>query len=82
MAVYDYIWTAEKPSAAGATPMDEPHQEPSPLPQGETSTHVAIHTLYVSGLKQRYRHFLRQPDGAIVEVRAFRLRWPAFVCIR
>ncbi|XP_019731095.1 uncharacterized protein ofcc1 [Hippocampus comes] len=68
VTVYDYMWTAENPSAADATPTDERHQEPSPLPQGETSTHVAIHTLYVGGLKQRYRHFLRRPDGAIVEV--------------
>uniref|UniRef100_A0A3Q2XUF7 Uncharacterized protein n=1 Tax=Hippocampus comes TaxID=109280 RepID=A0A3Q2XUF7_HIPCM len=71
VTVYDYMWTAENPSAADATPTDERHQEPSPLPQGETSTHVAIHTLYVGGLKQRYRHFLRRPDGAIVEVRHF-----------
>ncbi|XP_051909950.1 uncharacterized protein ofcc1 [Hippocampus zosterae] len=68
VAVYEHTWTAKKPSGAGATPADERHREPSPLPLGETSTHVAIHTLYVSGLKQRYRHFLRRPDGAIVEV--------------
>ncbi|XP_061522456.1 uncharacterized protein ofcc1 [Phycodurus eques] len=68
VAVYDYIWTAEDPLAGSATPVDDPHRKPSPLPQGETSTHVAIYTLYVSGLKQRYRHFLRQPDGAIIEV--------------
>uniref|UniRef100_A0A8C4YXK6 Uncharacterized protein n=1 Tax=Gadus morhua TaxID=8049 RepID=A0A8C4YXK6_GADMO len=36
---------------------------------GELSTHVSIYTLYLSGLRQRYRHFLRQADGSIVEVR-------------
>ncbi|XP_057680658.1 uncharacterized protein ofcc1 isoform X1 [Corythoichthys intestinalis] len=68
VAVYDYIWTAENPLAGSTAPIDDPLREPSPLPKGETSTHVAIYTLYISGLKQRYRHFLRQPDGAIIEV--------------
>ncbi|XP_054622147.1 uncharacterized protein ofcc1 isoform X3 [Dunckerocampus dactyliophorus] len=66
VAVYDYIWTAEDPLAGSATAIDDPRT--SPPPEGETSTHVAVYTLYVSGLKQRYRHFLRQPDGAIIEV--------------
>ncbi|CAJ1082412.1 uncharacterized protein ofcc1 [Xyrichtys novacula] len=63
VAVYDYIWTAEDPSAGSETP-----REGEPLPEGETSTHVAIFTLYLSGRKQTYRRFLRQPDGAITEV--------------
>ncbi|XP_061661545.1 uncharacterized protein ofcc1 [Syngnathoides biaculeatus] len=66
--VYDYISTAANPLAGSATSIDDPNREPSRLPQGGTTTHVAIYTLYVSGLKQRYRHFLRQPDGTIVEV--------------
>ncbi|XP_061122198.1 uncharacterized protein ofcc1 isoform X1 [Syngnathus typhle] len=68
VAVYDYIWTAENPLAGSSTPIDDPHSESSPMPHGETSTHMAIYTLYLSGLKRRYRHFLRQPDGAIIEV--------------
>ncbi|KAF3703458.1 hypothetical protein EXN66_Car019146 [Channa argus] len=74
VAVYDYIWTADDPMPRSAAPRDEPQREctdpignESPS-QGETSTHVAVYTLYLSGLKQRFRHFLRQPDGAIVEV--------------
>ncbi|XP_068565345.1 uncharacterized protein [Cebidichthys violaceus] len=67
VAVYDYIWTAEDPLAGAAAPTDLP-REGAALPEGETSTHVAVYTLYLSGLKQRYRHFLRQPDGAIIEV--------------
>ncbi|KAK2859332.1 hypothetical protein Q5P01_003952 [Channa striata] len=67
--VYDYIWTAENPRLPhSAAPADEPQREDESPPQGETSTHVAVYTQYLSGLKQRYRHFLRQPDGAIVEV--------------
>nr|XP_046227443.1 uncharacterized protein ofcc1 isoform X2 [Scatophagus argus] len=67
VAVYDYIWTVEDPLAGSAAP-SEPQREDAPVPEGETSTHVAIYTLYLSGLRQRYRHFLRQPDGAIIEV--------------
>ncbi|XP_062415349.1 uncharacterized protein ofcc1 [Pungitius pungitius] len=67
VAVYDYIWTVEDPLAGSAAPSDLP-RDGATLPEGETSTHVAVYTLYLSGLKQRYRHFLRQPDGAIIEV--------------
>lgn len=38
-------------------------------PVGETTTHVSISTLHLSGLRRRYRHFVRQSDGAILEVR-------------
>ena len=34
----------------------------------EVTTHTSIHTLHVDGLRELYRHFLRLPDGAIVEV--------------
>ncbi|XP_069007244.1 uncharacterized protein ofcc1 [Embiotoca jacksoni] len=68
VAVSDYIWTAEDHLSGSAAPNHEAHTEGAPQPEGETSTHVAVYTLYLSGLKQRYRHFLRQPDGAITEV--------------
>ena len=35
----------------------------------EITTHVSIHTLHLDGLRELYRHFLRLPDGTIVEVR-------------
>uniref|UniRef100_A0A3P9PVM5 Uncharacterized LOC103482507 n=1 Tax=Poecilia reticulata TaxID=8081 RepID=A0A3P9PVM5_POERE len=68
VAVYDSIWTAEDSLSSAAAPGDEPHTADGLPPESETSTHVVIQTLYLSGLKQRYRHFLRQPDGAIIEV--------------
>lgn len=34
----------------------------------EITTHVAIHTMHLDGLRELYRHFLRLPDGAVVEV--------------
>ncbi|XP_045920958.1 uncharacterized protein ofcc1 [Micropterus dolomieu] len=67
VAVYDYIWTVEDP-LAGSTAPSEPLREGTPPPERETSTYVAIYILFLSGLKQRYRHFLRQTDGAIIEV--------------
>ncbi|XP_076017177.1 uncharacterized protein ofcc1 [Genypterus blacodes] len=63
VAVYDYIWTAEDRLVGSTHPNADP-----PRPGGETCTHVAVYTLYLSGVKQRHRHFLRQPGGTIVEV--------------
>ena len=34
----------------------------------EITTHVSIHTVHLDGLRELHRHFLRLPDGAIVEV--------------
>ncbi|XP_073797536.1 uncharacterized protein ofcc1 isoform X4 [Danio rerio] len=62
VAVYDYIWTEEEPVEGLAPPTGTPNTG------CETSTHVSIYTLHLSGLRQHYRHFLRQPDGAIIQV--------------
>ncbi|XP_034561735.1 uncharacterized protein ofcc1 [Notolabrus celidotus] len=67
VAVHDYLWSVEEPSAGPAAPSESPG-EGTRQPEGETSTHVAVFTLYLSGRKQKYRQFLRQPDGAITEV--------------
>uniref|UniRef100_A0A3Q3VXF9 Uncharacterized protein n=1 Tax=Mola mola TaxID=94237 RepID=A0A3Q3VXF9_MOLML len=68
VAVYDHIWTMEDPLANSVVPSELP-REGEPHPEGETRTHVEIYTLFQSGQRQRYRHFIRQPDGAIIEVR-------------
>uniref|UniRef100_A0A669EIX4 Orofacial cleft 1 candidate gene 1 protein n=1 Tax=Oreochromis niloticus TaxID=8128 RepID=A0A669EIX4_ORENI len=68
VAVYDYILTTEDPVSDSAAPSDESHRDGAHMPEDETSTHVAVYTLHLSGLKQIYRHFLRQSDGAIIEV--------------
>uniref|UniRef100_A0A671KSM9 Uncharacterized protein n=1 Tax=Sinocyclocheilus anshuiensis TaxID=1608454 RepID=A0A671KSM9_9TELE len=62
VAVYDYIWTEEEPVVGLAPPSGTPNTG------CETSTHLSIYTLHLSGLRHHYRHFLRQPDGAILEV--------------
>uniref|UniRef100_A0A667Z9G2 Orofacial cleft 1 candidate gene 1 protein n=1 Tax=Myripristis murdjan TaxID=586833 RepID=A0A667Z9G2_9TELE len=81
VAVYDYIWTEEDPSVGPAPPNADPPRggAPSQVAAGETSTHVAIYTLYLSGLRQRHRHFLRQPDGALVERRKWMLGYFQFL---
>ncbi|XP_058231815.1 uncharacterized protein ofcc1 [Hemibagrus wyckioides] len=61
VAVYDYIWSQEVSGGC-----ESPGAVVTEV--GETSSHVSIYTLYLSGLRQRYRHFLRQPSGAIVEL--------------
>ncbi|KAG7488614.1 hypothetical protein MATL_G00036700 [Megalops atlanticus] len=70
VAVYDYIWT-EDPSAGCAISSCDPQHSTGPsgaAPSREISTHVSVYTLHLNGQRELYRHFLRQPDGAIVEV--------------
>jgi hypothetical protein len=57
LQVEDKVWDA----STGVEQKDTKAKE-------EITTHVAIHTLHLDGLRQLYRHFLRLPDGAICEV--------------
>jgi len=56
------------------TVWDENGEERTEVKEGkkEVTTHLAIHTLHLDGLRELHRHFLRLPDGAIVEVMAKR----------
>ncbi|XP_041361349.1 uncharacterized protein LOC121377431 [Gigantopelta aegis] len=67
VAIYDYIWEEEE---VEESIWDENGEEIQHKQQGrkEITTHVSIHTLHLDGLRELYRHFLRLPDGAIVEV--------------
>ncbi|KAJ8277543.1 hypothetical protein GJAV_G00076420 [Gymnothorax javanicus] len=71
VAVYDYIWM-EDPSAGFATSSRDPQHGAEParsaVGRREASTRVSVYTLHLSGLREPHRHFLRQPDGAIIEV--------------
>ncbi|XP_068706194.1 uncharacterized protein [Montipora foliosa] len=62
-AVYDYIWEEEQidESDMGASDRKKTGHR-------EITTHVSIHTIHLDGLRELYRHFLRLPDGAVVEV--------------
>ncbi|XP_038666153.1 uncharacterized protein ofcc1 isoform X2 [Scyliorhinus canicula] len=72
VAVYDYIWNDELtvyPSRSCWPPRERRQTPGSEAGCGDvTSTRVSIHTIHPSGLPELYRHFLRLPDGAIVEV--------------
>ncbi|KAK6182267.1 hypothetical protein SNE40_009987 [Patella caerulea] len=67
IAVYDYIWEEDE---IEESIWDEQGIERVEKKEGkkEITTHVSIHTLHLDGLRELYRHFLRLPDGAIVEV--------------
>ncbi|XP_078073104.1 uncharacterized protein ofcc1 [Mustelus asterias] len=70
VAVYDYICNDEltmHPSC-GCVSQGRRRTCGSEAGRGEIATHVSIYIIHLSGLQELYRHFLRLPDGAIVEV--------------
>ncbi|VDI72896.1 Hypothetical predicted protein [Mytilus galloprovincialis] len=66
-AVYDYIWEEED---VEESIWDEQGVEHREVKHGrkEITTHVSIHTIHLDGLRELYRHFLRLPDGGVVEI--------------
>ncbi|XP_030829615.1 uncharacterized protein LOC582863 isoform X1 [Strongylocentrotus purpuratus] len=66
VAVYDYIWEEEDEEDN----LEERPGKDSEKQDGkrEITTHVSVHTLHLDGLRELFRHFLRLPDGSIVEV--------------
>ncbi|XP_047145718.1 uncharacterized protein LOC100210827 isoform X1 [Hydra vulgaris] len=59
-AVYDYVWEEEE--------INDWNESGEKTGTKEITTHISIHTLYLDGLRELYRHFLKLPDGAIIEV--------------
>ncbi|XP_032318367.1 orofacial cleft 1 candidate gene 1 protein [Camelus ferus] len=70
VAVYDYIWKSHGVQASiSSCDLQQPDEIPvSALGPGGITSHVAVYTVYPSGFQELYRHFLRLPSGAIVEV--------------
>lgn len=74
VAVYDYVWEEEEldedvwDTAHGGEVSDEERQAMREQLSREVTTHVSIHTIHLDGLRELHRHFLRLPDGAVVEV--------------
>ncbi|XP_064520144.1 uncharacterized protein LOC135418610 isoform X3 [Pseudopipra pipra] len=70
VAVSDYIWK-DHASQPGVSSCDLQHQDEIPDSaaslNGSTTVHVSVYTVHLSGLRELYRHFLRLPDGAIIE---------------
>uniref|UniRef100_A0A8C0HXW5 Orofacial cleft 1 candidate gene 1 protein n=1 Tax=Balaenoptera musculus TaxID=9771 RepID=A0A8C0HXW5_BALMU len=70
VAVYDYIWKSHGVQS-GISSCDLQQQNEtsvSALGPGDVTSHIAVYTVYPSGFQELYRHFLRLPSGAIVEV--------------
>lgn len=71
MVVYEYFWEdhAKQPqiSCSSVHPQDEKLKFAGNS-RGVT-IHVMIYTVHLGGFQELYRHFLRLPGGAIVEVR-------------
>ncbi|XP_007899094.2 uncharacterized protein ofcc1 [Callorhinchus milii] len=70
VAVYDYIWNDEPTthSLCRCGPQEHNQTSGSESGLGEITTHVSIYIIHLSGLRELHRHFLRLPDGAIIEV--------------
>uniref|UniRef100_A0A8D2BE56 Orofacial cleft 1 candidate gene 1 protein n=1 Tax=Sciurus vulgaris TaxID=55149 RepID=A0A8D2BE56_SCIVU len=70
VAVYDYIWKSHgiKSSVSSCDLQHLNEISGSALGPEEITSHVSIYTVYPSGFQELYRHFLRLPGGAIVEV--------------
>ncbi|XP_072175940.1 uncharacterized protein [Diadema setosum] len=66
VAVYDYIWEEDE----GEDVYDEDNAGDGEKEKNilEITTHVSLHTIHLDGLRELFRHFLRLPDGSIVEV--------------
>uniref|UniRef100_A0A3P8VJT8 Orofacial cleft 1 candidate gene 1 protein n=1 Tax=Cynoglossus semilaevis TaxID=244447 RepID=A0A3P8VJT8_CYNSE len=68
VVVFENIWASEDQTPDTTESSDHPQRDVSAQPAGEINTHVVVYTLYLSGMKQKYRHFLRESNGAIIEV--------------
>uniref|UniRef100_A0A8C6EUH0 Uncharacterized protein n=1 Tax=Marmota marmota marmota TaxID=9994 RepID=A0A8C6EUH0_MARMA len=70
VAVYDYIWKSHgiKSSVSSCDLQHQNEISGSALGPEEVTSHVSIYSVYPSGFQELYRHFLRLPGGAIVEV--------------
>lgn len=70
MVVYEYFWEdhAKQPqiSCRGVHTQDENVKFAGN--SRDVTIHVMIYTVHLGGFQELYRHFLRLPSGAIVEV--------------
>ncbi|KAL1784680.1 orofacial cleft 1 candidate protein 1 protein, partial [Sigmodon hispidus] len=70
VAVLDYMCKSPdtKSSAFSCDPHHQDEISASTFGPGGVTSHISIYTVYPSGFRELYRHFLRLPDGAIIEV--------------
>ncbi|XP_036111496.1 orofacial cleft 1 candidate gene 1 protein [Molossus molossus] len=72
VAVYDYTWKshAVKSGISSCDPQHLQNISESASGPGDITSHVSVYTVYPSGFRELYRHFLRLPGGAIIEMSA------------
>uniref|UniRef100_A0A8C8U344 Orofacial cleft 1 candidate 1 n=1 Tax=Peromyscus maniculatus bairdii TaxID=230844 RepID=A0A8C8U344_PERMB len=70
VAVRDYLCKSNntKSSVSSCDPHHQDEISASSVGPGGVTSHISVYTVYPSGFQELYRHFLRLPDGAIIEV--------------
>ncbi|XP_052584416.1 uncharacterized protein LOC128103813, partial [Peromyscus californicus insignis] len=70
VAVHDYLCKSNNTKSSGSScgPHHQDEISASSVGPGGVTSHISIYTVYPSGFQELYRHFLRLPDGAIIEV--------------
>ncbi|XP_050999191.1 uncharacterized protein LOC127186970, partial [Acomys russatus] len=70
VAVHNYICKSRdtKSSVSSCDPHHQDELSASAVGPGGVISHISIYTAYFSGFRELHRHFLRLPDGAIIEV--------------
>nr|XP_048286288.1 uncharacterized protein LOC125397828 [Myodes glareolus] len=70
VAVHDYTYKGHGTSSSVSSCDPHPQDEisASAVGPGGVTSHISVYTVYPSGFQELYRHFLRLPDGAIIEV--------------
>uniref|UniRef100_M0RD45 Orofacial cleft 1 candidate 1 n=1 Tax=Rattus norvegicus TaxID=10116 RepID=M0RD45_RAT len=67
VAVHDYICKSHDTESNESS--CDPQQQDETLESAVgTTSHISVCTVYPNGFQELYRHFLRLPDGAIIEV--------------
>uniref|UniRef100_A0A8C2QLJ6 Orofacial cleft 1 candidate 1 n=1 Tax=Cricetulus griseus TaxID=10029 RepID=A0A8C2QLJ6_CRIGR len=70
VALHDYMCKRHdtKSSVSSSDPHHQDGISASAVGPGGVTSHISVYTVYPSGFQELYRHFLRLPDGAIIEV--------------
>lgn len=81
--MYDYSWKSHgvQSSISSGDLQEQNEMSVSALGPGDITSHVAVYTVYPSGFQKLYRHFLRLPSGAIVEVSLYENILMQMLCV-
>lgn len=70
VAVHDYICKSHdtESNESSCDPQQQDETLESAVGTRGVTSHISVCTVYPNGFQELYRHFLRLPDGAIIEV--------------